>query len=142
MNEFIQTKSQVLKDQNNIVQEEKRKCSALLDVKQNEIDNLTKALQDTSKHASDMAVRSEILAILAGKNKMLTRVKVIQMKAFMAFKKYHEWKKYKKVLALKTQKEYKIKLQKRAFQSWNKDYKQWKEVKDQERFENAVKCEI
>jgi len=75
-------------------------------------------------------IRSELLGILAGKNKMLMRVKIIQMKAFMGFKKYFEWKKYKKVLAAKSQKEHRLKVSKLIFQAWQKDYKAWKEIKE------------
>jgi len=46
---------------------------------------------------------------------MLMRVKIIQMKAFMGFKKYFEWKKYKKVLAAKSQKEHRLKVSKLVF---------------------------
>ena len=64
------------------------------------------------------------------------------MKAFMGFKKYFEWKKYKKVLARKSQNEYRLKMQKLCFQGWGKNYKAWKALKDQERFEDAVKREV
>jgi len=52
------------------------------------------------------------------------------MKAFMGFKKYLEWKKYKKVLAAKSQKEHRLKVSKLVFQAWQKDYKAWKEIKE------------
>lgn len=98
-----------------MVNSEKTKCTAALDVKQNEISSLTTALQHKTREASDMNIRSELLSILAGKNKMLMRVKVLQMKAFSGFKKYFEWKKYKKVLAAKTQRERKLKVSKHCF---------------------------
>ena len=115
MSEFIQTKSQVHRDQNEAISDEKRRCNALLDVKQNEIDNLKVCLQTMSKRTEDLSIRTELLALLSGKNRMLTRVKVLQMKAFMGLRKYLEWKKYKKVLARKTQNEHRLKVQKLCF---------------------------
>jgi centrosomal protein POC5 len=125
-----------------MINKEKTRCTAALDVKQNEIGSLTAALQQKTREASDLNIRSELLGILAGKNKMLMRVKVLQMKAFMSFKKYFEWKKYKKVLASKSQKDHRLKVSKLVFQAWQNDYKGWKEIKEQDRFEIAVKREV
>jgi len=44
MNEFVETKTAVLKEQTDTVNEEKAKCTSALDVKQNEIERLTTAL--------------------------------------------------------------------------------------------------
>ena len=44
MNEFIRTKNSVLKEQDELINEEKNKCTGALDVKQNEINGLTTAL--------------------------------------------------------------------------------------------------
>jgi hypothetical protein len=95
-----------------------------------------------TKRAEDMGIRSEILAIMTGKNKTLTKLRLMQLKAFQGLKKYMEWRKYKKILTRRSQADFKLKLQRQCFQGWVKDYKKWKVNKDQEHFEASVKSEL
>ena len=130
MREFIKTKHQVLADQTQTIEAERKRFRDTLMAKQNEIEALKENLGVQSKRAADLNVRSEILSLWSGTAKSLTRLRLLQLRAFNGLKKYREWKKYKKVLAAKSQKEYKLKIEKLAFRSWIKDYKEWKEKKD------------
>lgn len=56
---------------------ERRRCNTLLGVKQNEIEQLKEQLAKKTKLADELGIRSEILAIWAGKGKTLARMKVL-----------------------------------------------------------------
>ena len=99
LGEFMRTKKQVLHEQANCIETEKRRSNAMLSVKQNEIETLKESLGNKSKEADELRLRCEILAIWAGKSKTLTKLRVRQMKAFSALKTYLHWKKYKKMVS-------------------------------------------
>lgn len=135
LKDFMSIKRNVLQEQANTIDNERNKYNALLSSKQNEIENLKEDLARSNKLNEDLRVRSEILALMAGKNRQLMRLKVVQYKAFKALKDYRGFKKYSKnVLEAKT-KENKENFKRKVFQAWGKRWKEWKTKKSKEDFE-------
>lgn len=84
LQEFLKTKKTLLQDQHSQIENERRRCNTLLGVKSNEIEQLKEQLGKKTKQAEELQLRSEILALWAGKGKTLARMKIIQLKAFNA----------------------------------------------------------
>lgn len=68
----------------------------MLGLKQSELETLRESLASKSKECDEMRVRSEILAIWSGEGKTKARIRGLQLKCFLAFKQYREWKKHSK----------------------------------------------
>eukprot|EP00347_Sterkiella_histriomuscorum_P014474 403360737 len=142
ISEFMRTKKQVLTEQNATIDGERRRCNTLLGVKQNEIEQLKESLGQKTKMCDELGIRCEIMALWAGKGKTLARMKVLQFKCFNAFKQYREFRKHsQKVLAHKLA-YYRKTMKQRVFSGWEKQYKEWKIVKNKDDFEKAVKLEL
>lgn len=135
LKDFMGIKRNVLQEQANTIDNERNKYNALLSSKQNEIETLKEELAKTNKENEDLRIRSEILALMAGKNKQLMRLKVVQYKAFKALKGYAGFKKYSKNILEAKERENKEKMKRNVFQAWGKQWKQWKIVKSKEDFE-------
>jgi hypothetical protein len=82
------------------------------------------------------------MAFWAGKSKTLLRIKLVEHKAFEAFKSFWQFKKHSKKVLEHRLKQYKEDLKRKAFLGWEKQYKEWKIVKNREDFEKAVKLEL
>lgn len=99
MSQFMKTKKQVLTDQAQTIDAERRRCNTLLGVKQNEIEQLKESLASKTKLSDDLGARCEGMAFWAGKAKTLLRIKLLQHQAFDSLKKYRDFQKHsKKVL--------------------------------------------
>ena len=98
INEFMKTKKSVLTEQAQTIEGERRRCNTMLSVKQNEIEQLKEGLGKKSKMCDELSLRCEIMALWAGKGKTLARVKVLELKCYMALKQYWQWKKHSKKL--------------------------------------------
>lgn len=93
-------KRHILQEQASSIDNEKRRCNAIVSTKQNEIEHLKEQLAIASKGFEDYRVRSEILAIMTGKNKLLKSAAINVFKSFNAWKSYRELKKKKKAVCL------------------------------------------
>ena len=135
LKDFMSIKRNVLQEQSNTIDNERNKYNALLSSKQNEIENLKEDLARSNKLNEDLRVRSEILALMAGKNRQLMRLKVVQYKAFKALKDYRGFKMYSKNILDAKAKENKENFKRKVFQAWGKRWKEWKINKSKEDFE-------
>lgn len=135
LKDFMSIKRNVLQEQSNTIDNERNKYNALLSSKQNEIEALKEQLAHSNKLNEDLRIRSEILALMAGKNKQLMTLKVAQYKAFKALKSYAGFKKYSKNILEIKHKDNKEKTKRAVFQAWGKHWKQWKIQKNKEDFE-------
>jgi hypothetical protein len=136
LKDFMSIKRNVLQEQANTIDNERNKYNALLSSKQNEIENLKEALASSNKLNEDLRMRSEILALMAGKNKQMMALRVTQYKAFKALKNNVGFKKYSNnVLNAKTR-ENLLKSKRNVFQAWSKQWKAWKVQKSKDDFEN------
>lgn len=142
LKDFMGIKRNMLKDQSNTIDNERNKYNALLSSKQNEIENLKEQLAVSNKRNEDLTVRCEILALMAGKNKQLTKLKVSQYKAFKALKNYAGFKKHTKNVLEMRARENKLKMKRKVFQGWGKHWKSWKIQKDKEDFDCKLKDEM
>ncbi len=96
LSEFMRTKKQVLQDQSQVIDAERRRCNTLIGVKQNEIEQLKEGLAAKTKLAEDLQTRCEAMSFWSGKSKMLLRIKLLQHRAFSALKDYRDFKKHSK----------------------------------------------
>lgn len=142
MSEFMKTKKQVLSDQAQTIDAERRRCNTLLGVKQSEIEQLKESLGQKSKLCEDLNIRCEGMSFWAAKAKMLLRIKLLQHKAFDSLKKYRDFKKHSKRVLEHKLKQYREQLKRNVFKGWGMQYKQWKLVKNREDFDKAVKLEL
>ena len=142
INEFMRTKKQVLSDQASTIEGEKKRCHAMLAIKQGEIETLKESLATAQHTRDEYHIRCEIMSVWTCKAKTLTSLKIIQYKGFRALYDYMKWKKYVKVVMVRKQKELKELRMKRALHAWQKDYKVWKLNKNKEDFDNSIKSEF
>lgn len=134
MKDFMGIKRNILQEQSNTIENERNKYNALLSSKQNEIETLKEDLAKSNKFNEDMKVRCDFLALLAGKNKQMTRLNVAQYKAFKALKSNAGFNKHSKKVLENKDKENKLKFKRRVFQAWGKHWKQWKIQKAKDDF--------
>ena len=66
----------------------------MMSLKQTELENLRESLALKSKESDKNWVITEILALWACEGKTMARLRTLQLRCFMAFKKYMEWKKH------------------------------------------------
>jgi len=66
----------------------------MLSLKQGELETLRENLAHKTKLCDEYNVRCEILAIWSGEGKTLARIRGLQLKCFLALKRYREWKKH------------------------------------------------
>lgn len=142
LKDFMSIKRNVLQEQSSTIDTERNKYNALLNSKQNEIETLKEELASANKLNDDLRIRSEILALMAGKNKSMMRLKVVQYKAFKALKDYAGFKKYSKNILQAKERENKLKMKRRVFQGWGKHWKEWKIQKDKDDFQAKLKQEM
>ncbi|CDW91294.1 UNKNOWN [Stylonychia lemnae] len=142
MSEFMRTKKQVLQEQSQTIDAERRRCNTLLGVKQNEIEQLKENLGQKTKLCDELGIRCEIMALWAGKGKTLARMKVLQFKCFNALKQYREFKKHSKNVLKHKLEQYRENTKRKVFLGWEKQYKEWKIIKNRDDFEKAVKTEL
>jgi hypothetical protein len=136
MKDFMNIKRSLLSEQANTIENERNKYNALLSSKQNEIETLKESLMTSNKLNEDLRIRCEILALLSGKNKQLTKLRVTQYKAFKALKRNVGFKKFSKNVLEAKEKDNQLKMKRKVFQSWGKQWKQWKVQKAKEDFDN------
>jgi len=90
----------------------------------------------------EYSLRCEIMALWSGKGQTLARMRMTQMKSFLALKSYMQFKKHsKRVLANKSH-ENRVKNMRNVFQAWNKSFAASKDRRDKEKFDNTVKKEL
>jgi septal ring factor EnvC (AmiA/AmiB activator) len=77
MSEFMRTKKQVLSDQAQTIDAERRRCNTLIGVKQNEIEQLKEGLASKTKLTEDLQTRCEAMSFWAGKSKTMLRIKLL-----------------------------------------------------------------
>lgn len=142
ISEFMKTKKQVLSDQAQTIDAERRRCNTLLGVKQSEIEQLKEGLGSKSKLCEDLNIRCEGMSFWAGKAKMMLRIKLLQHQAFYALRKYRDFKKHSKRVLEHKMRQYREKVKREVFKGWGMQYKQWKIVKNREDFDKAVKLEL
>ena len=142
LSEFMKTKKQVLTDQAQTIDAERRRCNTLLGVKQNEIEQLKETLGLKTRLCDDLGTRCEGMAFWAGKSKTLLRIKLLQHQAFEGLKKYRDFKKHSKMVLEQKLRQFKKEMKRKVFLGWESRYKQWKIVKNREDFDRAVKLEL
>ena len=142
LQEFLKTKKSLLQEQHSQIENERRRCNTLLGVKSNEIEQLKEQLGKKTKQAEELSIRSEILALWAGKGKTLARMKVLQMKAFNSLQQFCRFKKHSKIVLKNKLATFREDTKRRVFRGWEKQYKQWKIEKNKNDFEKAVKSEL
>ncbi len=135
LKDFMNIKRNVLQEQMHTIENERSKYNALLSSKQNEIETLKENLASSNKLNEDLRVRSEILALMAGKNRQMMRLRVTQYKAFKALKTYVGFKKHSKNILEAKDRENKLKDKRKIFQAWQKRWKLWKTQKSKDDFD-------
>ena len=142
MQEHIRTKGRLAQQKESAIDNEKRRCQTLLDAKQNEIEQLKEELSSETKLNKEYEVRCEIMALWSCKGQTLARMRVIQMKCFLALKKYAEYKKHTKAVLENKKKARRVIQMRRVFQAWGKSFADTKVKRDKEKFDRAVKAEL
>ena len=136
LKDFMSIKRNVLQEQKNTIENERNKYNALLSSKQNEIENLKEKLAISNRKTDDLQVRSEILALMNGKNKQMVRLKLVQYKAFKGLKDYAGFRKFSRNVLEVKERQRKEKSKRDVFQAWQKRWKAWKVEKSKEDFQN------
>lgn len=142
MKDFMGIKRNILQEQSNTIGNERNKYNALLSSKQNEIENLKEQLAAANKLNQDLQSKCLKLAEGAGENKELSKLRVVQHKAFLALKNYAGFKKHSKNVLEAKNRDNKLKMKRMVFQGWGKHWKEWKIKKSKEDFEFKLKEEM
>ena len=82
------------------------------------------------------------MALWSGKGQTMARMRMIQMRCFLALKNYHEFKKHSKRVLENKSKENRITKMRQVFQAWGKSFAETKAKRDKEKFDHAVKVEL
>lgn len=82
------------------------------------------------------------MAFWAGKSKTLLRIKLLEYRAFEGLKQNRAFYKHNKLVLDHKMRQFKDNLKRKAFLGWEKQYKEWKIVKNREDFDRSVKLEL
>lgn len=142
MKDFMGIKRNILQEQSSTIGNERNKYNALLSSKQNEIENLKEQLAAANNLNQGLQNKCLSLAESAGEFKQLTKLRVVEYKAFLALKSYAGFKKHSKLVLEAKRRERQLKMKRMVFQGWGKHWKQWKINKNKEDFEFKLKDEM
>ena len=109
MQEFIKTKGRLQHQKEQAIDAEKRRCNTLLGAKQNEIENLKEQLAQKTKMCDEYSLRCEIMALWSGKGLTIARLRVAQMRCFLALKRYRQFKNHTGLILKNKEEENRIK---------------------------------
>jgi len=127
---FLNSKQKLSVQQSSTIEAERRRCNAMLSLKQSELETLRENLAKQTKMSEEYRVRSEIMALWAGSGKTIGRIRTLQMRCFLALKKYREFKKHSETVLKHKLLRFKQDQARKVFQAWHKTHRVWKQQKD------------
>jgi len=129
--EFLRIKRQVLNDQATTIENEKKRCEAMISLKSNEIENLKDQLEKTTKNYDVANQRVEIMALWFATLKTKSHYNQLTLKCFHALKTNQTNSKQAKTLTKIATSHCNSTLKRHTITAWLKRYKTHQHTKQQ-----------
>lgn len=120
LNEFTKSKKQLLTEQAQAIESERRRCTTMLNLKQNELEQLKESLAKSQKRVEDLTLRQELMSIMTCKAKTLSRLTILKLHCFNALKSNTHWNKHVKNMMVHRKANNNKKTLKNVFKGWQK----------------------
>jgi nitrate reductase NapAB chaperone NapD len=139
--EFLTVKRSILHEQISTIDSERKRCSALISAKQDEIEHLKESLEQANKTNFKNENQKEALGLMVGTLKMKKIAGDLLTKAYLAWSSYHHRSQHKKKVTNLIKSRYRRSVLNYTFIPWKQSWKVFNQSKQQKQFKERLENE-
>ena len=141
LKEFLTVKRSILHEQISTIEAEKKRCSALVSSKQDEIQHLTEQLNRTTKAYSQDESQKDSLSLMLGTVKLRHSSLKLKTQCYLSWLAYHNRRSHKKKTEKLVGRLYRRAVFNFVFVPWKTNWKSFSARKAQKRFSDSLEAE-
>ena len=141
LKEFLTVKRSILHEQIHTIENEKKRSSALLSTKQDELQHLSENLNALQKSYNKSESQKEALSLLLASTKLHTLALCLKVKSFKSWFAFHKSKQHKRKTYKLIQKYHRRAIINYVYLPWKLNWKQYSLKKAQKKFNERLEIE-
>jgi centrosomal protein POC5 len=141
LKEFLTVKRSILHEQISSIDNEKKRCNALVSSKQDEIQHLSEKLSSALKTCSQNDCQKDALSLMVGTLKMRNWSLKLKTRSFLAWFSFHCRQVHKKKTSKLVEKLFRKSIINFVFLPWKASWKRFSMNKAQKRFNESLEAE-